>query len=94
VLVFWHVFLPLSRPGLLAGATISFILCLGSYVTPAVLGGGRVVMAANAVAADVELYFSWGPAAAFGVVLLALTALLLAFASRFARLDRLFGGGP
>jgi putative spermidine/putrescine transport system permease protein len=90
--VFWHVFLPLSRPGLLAGATITFILCLGSYVTPAVLGGGRVVMAANQVASDIELYFSWGPAAAFGVVLLAVTALLLFLASRFARLDRLFGG--
>jgi putative spermidine/putrescine transport system permease protein len=91
--VFWHVFLPLSRPGLLAGVTITFILCLGSYVTPAVLGGGRVVMAANQVASDIELYFSWGPAAAFGVVLLVVTALLLFLASRFARLDRLFGGG-
>lgn len=91
--VFWRVYLPLSRAGLLAGATITFILCLGSYVTPAVLGGGRVVMAANQVASDIELYFSWGPAAAFGVVLLVLTALLLVIASRFARLDRLFGGG-
>lgn len=91
--VFWQVFLPLSRPGLLAGATITFILCLGSYVTPAVLGGGRVIMAANQVASDIELYFSWGPAAAFGVVLLAVTALLLFIATRFARLDRLFGGG-
>lgn len=91
--VFWYVFLPLSRPGLLAGATITFILCLGSYVTPAVLGGGRVVMAANQVASDIELYFSWGPAAAFGVVLLACAGALLFIASRFARLDRLFGGG-
>lgn len=91
--VFWRVYLPLSRAGLLAGATITFILCLGSYVTPAVLGGGRVVMAANQVASDIELYFSWGPAAAFGVVLLVVTAVLLAVASRFARLDRLFGGG-
>jgi len=93
VQVFWHVFLPLSRAGLFAGATITFILCLGSYVTPAVLGGGKVVMAASAVATDVELYFSWGPASAFGVVLLIVTSLLLFAASRFARLDRLFGGG-
>ena len=91
VQVFRQVFLPLSRPGLLAGATITFILCLGAYVTPAVLGGGRVIMAANQVASDIDLYFSWGPAAAFGVVLLAVTALLLFVASRFAQLDRLFG---
>lgn len=91
--VFWHVFLPLSRPGLFAGATITFILCLGSYVTPAVLGGGKVVMAANAISQDVELYFTWGPASAFGVVLLVITAAILITASRFARLDTIFGGG-
>lgn len=93
VQVFWRVFLPLSRPGLYAGATITFVLTLGSYVTPAVLGGGKVIMVANAVASDVELFFTWGPASAFGVVLLVLTALLLLIASRFARLDRIFGGG-
>ena len=41
---FWQVFFPLSLPGLLAGALIVFILCLGFYVTPAVLGGGKVIM--------------------------------------------------
>ncbi|WP_127902914.1 ABC transporter permease [Solirhodobacter olei] len=91
--VFWHVYLPLSRPGLFAGGTITFILCLGSYVTPAVLGGGKIVMAANGIAGDVELYFSWGPASAFGVVLLVITLTILFTASRFARLDRIFGGG-
>lgn len=93
VRVFIHVFLPLTRAGLFAGAAITFILCLGAYVTPAVLGGGKVVMAANAVATDVEMYFSWGPASAFGVVLLVVTAVLVFAASRFARLDRMIGGG-
>jgi ABC-type spermidine/putrescine transport system permease subunit I len=61
-------------------------------VTPAVLGGGKVIMAANAVASDVELFFDWGPASALGVVLLVLTALLLGVAARLVRLDRVFGG--
>jgi putative spermidine/putrescine transport system permease protein/spermidine/putrescine transport system permease protein len=92
VAAFWRVYFPLSQPGLFAGAVIVFILCLGSYVTPAVLGGGKVIMAANAVASDVELFFNWGAASALGVVLLGLTALLLYVASRLVRLDRVFGG--
>lgn len=91
VTAFWRVYFPLSQPGLFAGAVIVFILCLGAYVTPAVLGGGKVLMAANAVASDIELFFNWGAASALGVVLLALTAALLYGASRIVRLDRVFG---
>jgi ABC-type spermidine/putrescine transport system permease subunit I len=92
VAAFWRVYFPLSQPGLFAGAVIVFILCLGAYVTPAVLGGGKALMAANAVASDIELFFNWGAASALGVVLLALTAALLAIASRIIRIDRVFGG--
>lgn len=91
LVAFWLIFFPLSRPGLFAGAVIVFILCLGSYVTPAVLGGGKVIMVANAVASDIELFFNWGAASAFGAVLLLLTLVLLWVASRVARLERLFG---
>jgi putative spermidine/putrescine transport system permease protein/spermidine/putrescine transport system permease protein len=92
VATFWRVYFPLSQPGLFAGAVIVFILCLGAYVTPAVLGGGKVIMTANAVASDIELFFNWGAASALGVVLLLLTAILLYAASRMVRLDRIFGG--
>jgi ABC-type spermidine/putrescine transport system permease subunit I len=92
VAAFWRVYFPLSRPGLFAGAVIVFILSLGAFVTPAVLGGGKVIMATNAVASDVELFFDWGPASALGVVLLVLTALLLGVGARLVRLDRVFGG--
>ncbi len=87
------MFFPLSMPGLIAGALIVFILCLGFYVTPAVLGGGKVIMVANAIANDIELFFNWGAASALGVVLLALTLAFLYVASRALRLDQLFGGG-
>jgi ABC-type spermidine/putrescine transport system permease subunit I len=92
---FWMVFFPLSLPGLLAGAMIVFILCLGFYVTPAVLGGGKVIMVANRIANDIEIFFNWGAASALGVVLLVLTMVVLYAASRLVRLDRIFGGhGP
>jgi ABC-type spermidine/putrescine transport system permease subunit I len=92
VRAFWMVFFPLSLPGLLAGTLIVFILCLGFYVTPAVLGGGKVIMVANRIANDIEIFFNWGAASALGVVLLALTFLILWAASRLVRLDRIFGG--
>jgi len=90
---FWLVFLPLSLPGLVAGATIVFILCLGFYVTPAILGGGRVIMVSMRIATDIELFFNWGAASALGVILLVLTLAFLYAASRLARLDRMLGGG-
>ncbi len=90
--VFWTVFFPLALPGLFAGAVMVFILCLGAYVTPAVLGGGKVIMVANAVATDIDLFFNWGAASALGVVLLLATGLVLYAASRIVRLDRVLGG--
>lgn len=92
VRAFWLVFLPLSLPGLFAGALIVFILCLGFYVTPAVLGGGKVIMVANRIANDIEIFFNWGAASALGVVLLVLTLGLLWLAARLVRLDRVLGG--
>ncbi len=93
VRAFWMVFFPLSMPGLLAGSLIVFILCLGFYVTPAVLGGGKVIMVSNQIANDIELFFNWGAASSLGVVLLVLTLLFLYAASRFAGVDQVVGGG-
>jgi len=89
---FRTVFLPLSLPGLIAGSVIVFILCLGFYITPAVLGGGKVIMVSNQIANDIEMFFNWGAASALGVVLLALTLVLLWLAGRLMRLDRMLGG--
>ena len=86
---FWTVFLPLSLPGLLAGLLIVFVLCLGFYVTPAILGGGKVIMAAMKISSNIELYFSWGAASALGVVLLVVTGIILFIASKLVSIDQL-----
>ena len=86
---FWTVFFPLSVPGLLAGLLIVFVLCLGFYVTPAILGGGRVIMAAMKISSNIELYFSWGAASALGVVLLIVTSVILFIASKLVSMDQL-----
>ena len=88
---FWLVFFPLAMPGLATGALIVFILCLGFYVTPAVLGGGKVIMVSSRIASDIEIFFNWGAASALGVVLLALTAALIVAASRLVRVDGVVG---
>lgn len=90
---FWTVFFPLSLPGLLAGSLIVFVICLGFYVTPAVLGGGKVIMVSNQIASDIELFFNWGAASSLGVVLLVLTIFFLWVASRFTRLPGMAGEG-
>ena len=89
---FRSVYLPLSMPGLAAGATIVFILCLGFYITPALLGGGRVILVSMRIATDIEMFFNWGAASALGVVLLILTVALLWLASRLVGFERILGG--
>ena len=92
VQAFWQVYFPLSRSGMVAGSLIVFVLCLGFYVTPAVLGGGRVVMVATQITAILENQFDWGAASALGVVLLVLTLITLYAATRLFKLDAaLFG---
>jgi putative spermidine/putrescine transport system permease protein/spermidine/putrescine transport system permease protein len=93
---FWRVFFPLSLPGTLAGTFLVFVLCLGFYVTPAILGGGRVIMIAQHIQGTLELYAHWGAASALGVLLLVLTLAILYLASRLGHLTglRIVAGGP
>lgn len=93
VQTFWNIFFPLSLPGLFAGALIVFVLCLGFFVTPAVLGGGKVIMVSNQITNNIELFFNWGAASALGVVLLAITLGILFAATRLLNLNRILGAG-
>ena len=89
---FWKIFFPMSLPGMIAGSLIVFVLCLGFYVTPAVLGGGRVVMVATQITAILENQFNWGAASALGVVLLIATLIILYLSGRFLKLDNVLFG--
>jgi putative spermidine/putrescine transport system permease protein/spermidine/putrescine transport system permease protein len=90
---FWHIFFPLTVPGLVAGSLMVFILCLGFFVTPAVLGGGKVIMVSMKIVSNIELFVNWGAASALGVVLLILTVAILWIASKFLNLEKMTGGG-
>ena len=87
---FWRVFFPLSLPGLFAGIVLVFILSLGFYVTPALLGGGRVQMLAQRIESTITVYSNWGAASALGVVLLLLALAMIWLMNRVFGLDKLF----
>lgn len=86
---FRQIYLPLSAPGLAAGAVLVFVLSLGFYVTPAVLGGGRVVMWSMQIERNISLYGDWGAASALGVVLLLVTLGFIWLLSRMFGLEKL-----
>src|SRR5262249_12564402 len=76
---------------LVAGIIIVFVLCLGFYVTPALLGGGRVMMWSMQIERNVSYYGDWGAASALGVVLLVLTLGILCLLGRLIGFDKLTG---
>lgn len=93
VAAFWHVFMPLSLPGLFAGMLLVFVISLGFFVTPVVLGGGRIIMVAMRIEKSISLYYSWGAASALAVILLILTLACLAVAAKLLKLDKIQSGG-
>jgi putative spermidine/putrescine transport system permease protein len=80
--IFWQVFFPLTVPTLAASAILVFILSLGFYITPAVLGGGRVPMIANMMDLLINRFARWDIAAVVSVVLMAITLSLYAVFQR------------
>jgi len=85
--IFFRIYLPLTLPGVLAGMTLVFILAIGFYITPALLGGGRVLMIAVLIEKQVREFLDWGFASALSVVLLAAALLVYAAFRRLLRSD-------
>ena len=74
---FLQVYLPLSAPGLAAGGILVFILSLGFYVTPAMLGSPQEAMISQLIMARVQMILDLGGAGAIGIFLLVVTILAL-----------------
>ncbi len=88
---FLRVFLPLSMGGVIAGVTLVFVLCLGFYITPELMGGGKSIMVSMVVSRNVEIYNSWGAASSVSVVLLLCVFAIFYAASRVIPLDKTLG---
>lgn len=82
---FFQIYLPLSLPGVFAGATIVFILALGFYITPLLLGGASSTLLSTLIQQQVLSLLNWGHGGAMGVVLLVATFAVLLIAAPFMR---------
>lgn len=88
---FWSVFLPMTMPGIVGAGFIVFVFSLGFFVTPAILGGGRSVMAAEFIYVQMFQTAQWGIAAALSVLLVVIVAVLVAAMFRLTRVEKLVG---
>ena len=75
--IVWRVVIPVSAPGIAAGAVLVFIPCLGAYLTPDLLGGGKSVMLGNLIQNQFTTARDWPFGSAASLVLMLVSALLL-----------------
>ncbi len=73
---FWRVYFPQSIPGIGAGSILVFILSIGYYITPEIVGGAKGVFISNRIAYHISSSGNWGLAAALGAILLAVVLVL------------------
>jgi len=87
---FWRIFFPLTLPGIGAGMILVFIISIGFYVTPIVLGGGKVVMVAEYISVQITETLRWGLGSMLATTLL---VVVLLFVFAFRKLTVLRQGG-
>lgn len=86
---FWKVYVPQTLPGIAAGCLLTFILCLGYYITPALVGGPADQMVSSFVAHYTNEELNWGMASALGAILLTATLLLYYSFNKLVGVDRI-----
>ena len=90
---FWRVYFPQSVPGIGAGSILVFILSIGYYITPEIVGGTSGVFISNRIAYHISSSLNWGLAAALGTILLAVVLLLYWCYDRIVGIDNVKLGG-
>ncbi|GAB2889451.1 ABC transporter permease [Paralcaligenes sp. KSB-10] len=89
--VFRKVFLPLSVPGIISGFLIVYILAIGFFITPALMGGPNNVMMAMLIQRNIEITMDWALASALSLFLLFITLIIYAFYCKYTDLDKMLG---
>jgi spermidine/putrescine transport system permease protein len=85
---FTHVILPLTLPGVVTGAFLTFVLCIGDYITPQILGGNTELTLPQLIMLQLGRSGNFPLASALSVVLMALVTLAYFASSRWLRLER------
>ncbi|MEM9248732.1 MAG: ABC transporter permease, partial [Pseudomonadota bacterium] len=84
---FWRVYFPQSVPGIGAGCILVFILAIGYYITPELVGGTTGTFISNRIAFHISSSLNWGLAAALGTILLAVVLILYWVYDRIVGID-------
>lgn len=84
---FWRVYFPQSVPGIGAGSILVFILAIGYYITPALVGGTTGTFISNRIAYHISSSLNWGLGAALGAILLVLVLVLYALYDKIVGID-------
>ena len=90
VQIWRELVIPLSKPGVIAGAFLAFIPAIGSYATPLILGGSSAELFANAINSQFGVVNDWPFGAALSVILLGVILIFIALYHRFGNVDRVW----
>jgi len=88
---FVKIYFPLSLPGVAGGCLLVFIIALGFFITPALLGGPKDTMISLLIKSQVDDFVNWGFASALATILLVITTIFLLIYNRLLGLEQLFG---
>jgi ABC-type spermidine/putrescine transport system permease subunit I len=89
---FLRIYLPLSMPGIGAGCLLVFILSIGFFITPALLGGLKETMIAQIIEQEIGTTFDWPFAAVLSTILLAVTITLYVIYMKVMSIERIYEG--
>ena len=85
---FWHVVLPLTLPGIMVGAFLTFVLCIGDYITPQILGGNNELVLPQVIMLQLGRRADFPMAAALSLVLMAVVTLAYIACARWLKMER------
>jgi spermidine/putrescine transport system permease protein len=85
---FRHVILPLTLPGVMTGAFLTFVLCIGDYITPQILGGNNELTLPQLIMMQLGRRGDFPMASAMAVILMAVVSLAYLACARWLRLER------
>ena len=86
---FWKIYVPQTVPGIAAGTLLVFILAVGYYITPALVGGSEGLLISNLIADHIKKTLNWSLGAALGTILLAVVLILYWTYNKLVGLDNL-----
>jgi len=85
---FWHVILPLTLPGIMVGAFLTFVLCIGDYITPKILGGSNELVLPQVIMLQIGRRADFPSAAAMSIILMVVVTIAYLLCARWLKMER------